>query len=233
LQGEYKSPVDIEFTVNSVSKDEHIICLLQCRPLKVYSEKGRVAIPAKKEDEILFRTEKCSMGLPQATKIDLVVSIDPKSYYEYPYARKTELVRALEEINQSLKGSGKTAMLIAPGRLGTSSPELGVPVRFAGISNFSIVAEVDDADSGYCPELSYGSHLFQDLVESEIFYTAIFKNNDKKSKKRAALLGRRSVAVGLPEKHASVGHIAYVFDTSDSGLKLYYDIGSGTALCSF
>jgi hypothetical protein len=29
---------------------------------------------------------------------------------------------------------------------------------------------------GYRPELSYGSHMFQDLVEAEIAYGAIYKN---------------------------------------------------------
>ncbi len=30
--------------------------------------------------------------------------------------------------------------------------------------------------AGYNPELSYGSHMFQDLVESQILYTAIFES---------------------------------------------------------
>jgi hypothetical protein len=29
------------------------------------------------------------------------------------------------------------------------------------------------------PELSYGSHFFQDLVEDDIFYATIFENNEK------------------------------------------------------
>lgn len=35
-----------------------------------------------------------------------------------------------------------------------------------------------DHRAGYMPELSYGSHMFQDLVEAEIIYGAIF-NNEK------------------------------------------------------
>ena len=69
-------------------------------------------------------------------------------------------------------------MLMTPGRIGTSSPELGVPVAFGDISNFSIICEVADNRVGYMPELSYGSHMFQDLVEAEIIYCAIW--NDKK-----------------------------------------------------
>ena len=69
-------------------------------------------------------------------------------------------------------------MLIVPGRIGTSSPELGVPTTFADISEFEAVCEVEEKEAGYNPELSYGSHIFQDLVEAEILYTAIF-NNEK------------------------------------------------------
>ena len=63
---------------------------------------------------------------------------------------------------------------MTPGRVGTSSPELGVPVTFRGISNFSAVCEVSDRQAGFMPELSYGSHMFQDLVEARILYGAIY-----------------------------------------------------------
>ncbi len=55
--------------------------------------------------------------------------------------------------------------LLSPGRIGTSSPELGVPVAFGDISGFSEICEISDNQAGYMPELSYGSHMFQDLVE--------------------------------------------------------------------
>ena len=65
-------------------------------------------------------------------------------------------------------------MLIVPGRVGTSSPELGVPTTFADISAYEIICETEERSAGYNPELSYGSHIFQDLVEAEILYTAVF-----------------------------------------------------------
>jgi hypothetical protein len=33
-------------------------------------------------------------------------------------------------------------------------------------------------DAGLSPELSYGSHFFQDLVETGIFYVAIFEGDE-------------------------------------------------------
>ena len=66
---------------------------------------------------------------------------------------------------------------MTPGRIGTSSPELGLPVRFADIGAFSGICEVSDSRAGYMPELSYGSHMFQDLVEADIFYNAVWEDN--------------------------------------------------------
>ena len=63
--------------------------------------------------------------------------------------------------------------------MGTSSPDLGVPVSFRSISNFSAVCEVSDSRAGYMPELSYGSHMFQDLVEAQILYGAVY--NDRRT----------------------------------------------------
>ena len=68
---------------------------------------------------------------------------------------------------------------MTPGRVGTSSPELGVPVTFRSISNFSAVCEISDSRAGYTPELCYGSHMFQDLVEAQILYGAVY--NDRRT----------------------------------------------------
>lgn len=96
-----------------------------------------------------------------------------------PYQKKYEVVQAVEAVNDFYKGSGKNLLLMTPGRVGTSSPELGVPVSFRSISNFSAVCEVSDSRAGYMPELSYGSHMFQDLVEAQILYGAVY--NDRRT----------------------------------------------------
>ena len=129
--------------------------------------------------ETFFDIVDSSMGASGKRKVDVVVQIDPVLYYEYPYGKKYDVASAVGVINRYYRGSGKNLLLMTPGRIGTSSPELGVPVTFGDISNFSIVCEVSDNRAGYMPELSYGSHMFQDLVEAEIIYGAIW--NDKKT----------------------------------------------------
>ena len=68
-------------------------------------------------------------------------------------------------------------MLIGPGRWGTSTPTLGVPVSFADINHMKVIGEVAFEEGGLMPELSFGSHFFQDLVESDIFYAALFPHS--------------------------------------------------------
>lgn len=69
-------------------------------------------------------------------------------------------------------------MLIGPGRWGVTTPSLGVPVIFSEICNMAVICEVASTDAGFMPELSYGSHFFQDLVETGIFYVAMFDGNN-------------------------------------------------------
>lgn len=171
LEKVYQNPVDIEFAVNMDEEGDFVVNLLQCRPLYLGRSGGQVCLKKNALEDVLFDISDCSMGSTGKRKIDLVVEIDPKAYSAYPYGRKYEVSGVLERINQHFQG--KNMLLLTPGRIGTSSPELGVPVGFRGISNFSVICEISDQGAGFMPELSYGSHMFQDMVEAEIAYGAI------------------------------------------------------------
>ena len=67
-----------------------------------------------------------------------------------------------------------TIMLMGPGRWGTSTPSLGVPVSFNEINTVSVLCEIDSMHEGLVPDLSLGTHFFNDLVEMNILYIAFF-----------------------------------------------------------
>ena len=232
LQREYTYPVDIEFTVNSNEKKEYVICLLQCRPLQTFSARNRVEIPKVPDGRTLFHVTDSSMGVPQNKVIDEVVYIDAAAYYAYPYVRKSNVAALLTDINLSYRKSGKNVLLMAPGRIGTSSPELGIPVKFSGISNFCAIVEMDEEGSLYAPELSFGSHMFQDLVEAEIFYTALFHMTKEEEEKRRQFFDQYAVLLPIPEQFRELSHIVKIYDFSGKGLKLFYDIKSNETLCA-
>lgn len=177
LQEHYQTPVDTEYTINFRPDGAFRVNLLQCRPLHVWPTVTGQAIPEIPLDRTLFQMEKTFMGSHACLKADVIVWVDSVGYHNCAYKQKSSYAGIIGRINQYYKDSGKTLMLISPGRIGTSSPELGITVSFSDISNFSILCEYEDADIGFIPELSYGSHMFQDIVETNMFYIAIMDLN--------------------------------------------------------
>ena len=185
VQAEYQYPVDIEFTLNFSEEGSYRINLVQCRPLQALGGNGTaegepvmIGTPDRQPDpeSIFLECTGASMGLSRHQAIDLIVYVDPVAYYNLPYRDKPRVGRAVGAVNWHFRGQDKGMALFVPGRVGTSSPELGVPLSFADISEYKCVAEIAESRAGYRPELSYGSHFFQDLVEADILYTAVFEN---------------------------------------------------------
>ena len=227
LAREYVQPVDIEYTINLADNGEYLINLLQCRPLQAFKDTGSAIIPDNiPADKIILENTGSSMGMSRHIMLDLIVYVDPKAYYRMPYNEKPKVAGFIRKINWAYRGEEKHMMLIVPGRIGTSSPELGVPTAFADISEYEVICEVEEKTVGYNPELSYGSHLFQDLVEAEILYTAIFSN--EKTKKWDPELLKEFPEIGAAFMDSAIkdymGDIIKVYDTEGRGCELYHDL---------
>lgn len=176
LERIYQNPVDIEYTVNMNESGDFVVNLLQCRPLYLGQKGERIDFREVTCKDVFFEIKDSSMGPSGKRRIHVVVSVDPVRYYEYPYRKKPDVAAAIGKINRYYREQKKNLLFMTPGRVGTSSPELGVPVSFGDISCFSAICEISDQRAGYMPELSYGSHIFQDLVEARILYGAIWNN---------------------------------------------------------
>ena len=223
IQDEYEYPVDTEFTINISESGEYSIDLLQCRPLQIQKGKTGTMIPADvPEDRILLESTGASMGLSKASELDLIVYVDPVKYYGMPYKEKMDVARLIGSINWHYRDLKKHMMLIVPGRVGTTSPELGVPTAFSDISAFEIICETEERQAGYNPELSYGSHIFQDLVEAEILYTAVF-NNEKTIHFQPEKLRQSPDIAGRFEQGEALGEIVHVYDVSGRQCEVYHD----------
>ncbi|MBQ6266219.1 MAG: phosphoenolpyruvate synthase [Clostridia bacterium] len=224
IQEEYAYPVDTEFTVNVSDNGEYSVNLLQCRPLQIQKDSACIAVPKNvPQERILLESKGASMGFSKASGLDMIVYVDPVAYYNMPYREKGAVARLIGKINWQYRNKGKHMMLMVPGRIGTSSPELGVPTSFADISEFDVVCEMEEARAGYNPELSYGSHIFQDLVEAEILYTAVFRNEKTlhfAPEKLKALPSMLSDA----EADGKLNEIVFVYDVSGRQCALYNDM---------
>ncbi len=105
-----------------------------------------------------------------------------------------EVARAVGRLNRILPKRGFA--LIGPGRWGSRGDiRLGVPVTYADISNAAVLIEIARQRGGYVPDLSFGTHFFQDLVESSIRYLPLYPD-DPETIFAAPLLRRASQRAG-------------------------------------
>ena len=233
LKEAYVYPVDIEYTINIAPSGDYVIDLLQCRPLQQSKEGDTVIVPQVSPEWILLETKGVSMGFSRTFPVDLVIYIDPILYYEMPYRDKFRVRDLLSAINWKLRGQGKRMLLLTPGRICTSSAELGVPSAFADISEFDMIAEISETRAGYVPELSYGSHIFQDLVEAEILYTAVFETQTTLHFAPSLLEPYIASLSDNAGKADGLEGILQAYDTGQSGLTLYYDMSQEHLQISF
>lgn len=115
------------------------------------------------------------MGGNMSQNIDWIIWVEPAAYLRLPLAEKHEIGRLIGYLNRQISGrEANRVMQLGPGRWGTTTASLGVPISFAEISTLTVLAEVAFPAGDLMPELSFGSHFFQDLVEADIFYLALF-----------------------------------------------------------
>ena len=225
IQSHYEYPVDTEYTVNFAPDGSYVIDLLQCRPLQLTAEGDKITVPdGIDKKDILLETKGVSMGFSRELTFDGVVYIDPIAYYQLPYRRKYEIKDALAKVNWHYRGQGKHLLLLTPGRICTSSPELGVPSGFSDISEFSVIAEVSESKVGYIPELSYGSHIFQDLVEAGILYTAVFEKESTVAYAPELLRQYADKTEELTTIAEDIRDVFRVYEPTEGALTLYYDM---------
>lgn len=177
LQRAYDYPVDIEFTANFTPDARFRINLLQCRPFQV--KIGGAGTLVKVPDQIdaahlIFRSTGPVVGHSLATVIDRLIYVVPSAYSQMGMSQRYSVARAIGRLmHLDPPGQRRTIMLIGPGRWATSMPSLGVPVSFAEINTASVICELGLMHEGLLPDVSLGTHFFNDLVELDMLYLAV------------------------------------------------------------
>jgi len=169
LEEKLQSPVDIEF-----ASDGRIFYLLQCRPQSFFAGAGPARIPKDlpKERIVFLANRFISNGsLPDITHI---VYVDPESYDDISsQAALLSVGRAVGRLNKLLPR--RRFILMGPGRWGCrGDSKLGVKVSYSDISNTAALVEIARKKGNVLPDLSFGTHFFQDLVEAEIRYIPLY-----------------------------------------------------------
>jgi len=207
LQAKLNQPVDIEFAYDG--KDFY---LLQCRPQSYSGDAVPVAIPQDLPgDRVLFSANRyVSNGkVPEITHI---VYVDLEGYSHLPDARAMcEVGRAVSRLNKLLPK--RQFILIGPGRWGSRGDiRLGVPVTYSDINNSAMLIEVSRQKGNYLPDLSFGTHFFQDLVEASIRYLPLYPDDSRTTFQEAFLRGSHSVLDELLPEFAGLSDTLRVID---------------------
>lgn len=174
LQNELSTPVDIEFAFNG--EDFYI---LQCRSQNTSKTSGIYDVPTNiSEDDIFFKTNKFTTN-GKTPDIEYIVYVDPLNYSKITTQNEFyEVVEAIGKLNAILPT--KKFILIGPGRWGTRDDfRLGVKVSYSSIYNTACLVEIAQRIGNYAPEVSFGTHFFQDLVESNILYVPLFLDDEQ------------------------------------------------------
>ncbi len=176
LEAAYQHPVDVEFTVNFLDQDKYKINLLQCRPFQAKPQGAAVPLPRKLlPDRLLFEARGAVIGRSRELTIDRLIYVVPSVYAQLAMQDKYGVARLIGEIAHAPQnGRPLNIMLLGPGRWGTSTPSLGVPIRFSEIDTVAVLCEIVTMREDLVPEVSLGTHLFSEMVEMDTLYLALF-----------------------------------------------------------
>lgn len=171
----YHSHVDIEFTTNFLAPDNYKIDLLQCRPQQV--QKSTVIespLPALRPENIVIEAHGGIIGHTRTISIGRLIYVVPATYSQLPEQDRYAVARLIGKLTHLEEKLAEPLILIGPGRWGTSTPSLGIPVSFSEIHMASVLCEIDVMHEGLVPDLSLGTHFFNEMVEMNMLYIAYF-----------------------------------------------------------
>jgi len=164
-------PVDIEF---AAGEDQHTLYLLQCRPQCQADGTISIAVPKDVAHEDRLFTASKHVTSAALHGIEYVVYVDPASYDSLPTLDEMlDVGHLVSELNQKLPE--RKFILMGPGRWGSRGDiKLGVKVGYSDINNAAMMVEIARRKLDYTPDLSFGTHFFQDLVEANIKYLPLY-----------------------------------------------------------
>ena len=204
-------PVDIEF-----ASDGDDLYLLQCRPQSYGEEQEPIDIPSGiAMENILFSANRfVSDGFVRG--ISHIVYVDPEYYGKLE--TREELVnvgRAVGRLNQLLPR--RCFILMGPGRWGSRGDiKLGVNVTYSDINNTAMLIEIARKQGSYVPDLSFGTHFFQDLVEASIRYLPLYPDEHGNVFNEKVLLGSDNLLPQLLPEYEALADTVKVIDVRKS-----------------
>ena len=244
LQQAYEHPVDIEFTCNFLSDTEYKINLVQCRPLQVHGSTA-IDLPTLdvENDRCILKARGAVIGQSRVVPLQRLVYVVPDAYAALPVRERYDVAALLGRINRlSPRSENFNLMMLGPGRWGTSTPSLGIPVPFANINQASVVCEIVAMRDNLVPDVSLGTHFLNELIEMDVLYLAFFPGEEGSLLRQEFFLSAENRLPALLEGSerwhdivkivdpdtlpADRSHIALHADARNQVVTCYFDSGS-------
>jgi len=203
-------PVDVEF-----AHDGEALFMLQCRALSRGTMAQRVAVPDVADQRKIFSANRyVQMG--QDRNLEYVVLVDPRDYEALETRDEIlRVARAVGAVNKALPP--KKFLLMGPGRWGSRGDiKLGVPVTYADICHTTLLVEIARQKGSYVPDVSFGTHFFNDLVEADIHYLPLYPDDSGVVWNEDFLLGSANCLAEVAPEYADMEGVVRVIRVADA-----------------
>jgi len=176
LHEAYQCPVDVEFTTNFFVAGHYSINLVQCRPLPIHgAETAKLPKPRVEPADRVIEAHGAVIGHSRLTPVERFIYVVPSRYAELSERDRYAVASLIGKVNGSVPaGRSQTTVLLGPGRWGTRTPWLGVPVAFYDINRVSVLCEIVAMRENLVPDASLGTHFLNELIEMDILYLALY-----------------------------------------------------------
>jgi hypothetical protein len=200
-------PVDIEF-----ASDGADFYLLQCRPQCYTTANAPAVIPHDLSPEQVLFTAHRFVSNGRVPELRYIVYVEPAGYARLPSEDQLRDVgRAVGRLNKLLPR--RSFVLMGPGRWGSRGDiRLGVSVTYSDINNTGALIEIARRTGNYVPDLSFGTHFFQDLVEAAIPYLPLYPDEPASVFNESFLAGSENLLPELLPDLAYLQHVVRVID---------------------
>jgi DNA-binding NarL/FixJ family response regulator len=168
-QREMNNPIEIEFAVdlNVPKGSPKIFSFLQIRPIVDNDQIMDFDWEALDKEETIISSDS-ALGNGKIENITDFVYVKPESFDP---AKTKDIAQVIDELNQKFTEEDRHYVLIGPGRWGSSDPWLGVPIKWAQISQARVI--IESGLDNYRIDPSQGTHFFQNLTSFRVGYLTI------------------------------------------------------------
>lgn len=217
LEAAYGQPVDVEFTADVAADGRVSLDLVQCRPMTLPGSGESVAIPSALSPEaVLFRARRMAGG-GVVRDIRYIIYVDPQRYAALGDGElRSQMGRLVGRLNGHPRLRDTGLMMVGPGRWGSSNIALGVNVSYADIDHAAVLVEMARETAGHLPEVSFGTHFFQDLVEDCIIYIPLYPDDPRSAYRDAFFEGAANLLSDLLPDAGDYGPLVKVIDVAAS-----------------